>query len=403
MAAVSVPAESAALAVGFIAGVLAWTPLDAVVSWSALGIELAFVAAFIRRDAAGARRFAIPVVLLLLGLCIEALRASYQTEALTLLRSYFAVVGLYLLFAVTPIRWAPLLALEALGIGCTFAASLILYFWSGDPRATVRLLNTPLHALLSWVRPSWSTAVEPANLNAAAFLLATLAPLTSVAGLRGRGALRLISLGATTVLIAAVFLMSGRASWFGTAVGLSASAMFVVRRRRWIAVAALPICLIGLGLFATDTALAGRLDLWRLSIEMLLASFPLGVGLGTFPHLLFQALQGPLPWSAPTTPHNTFMQIAGDSGVIGLVGALLGIGLFLSGLKDMNRATAVRQAVSAALLTYGSIGFFESLAVFTYPTSANTFISLASPIPWLLLGVAESERIRQRAGPSALD
>ena len=199
-----------------------------------------------------------------------------------------------------------------------------------------------------------------------------------------------------------LFLSQSRSAWIGAIAGLLALAFcWAWHTRRWLRpVVLIPLFLLlimggltiwqvgltrllllldvagghPLGLSLGTISLQGRLELWSRALYAI-ADFPFtGCGLGTFRrivHLLY-----PLsPTGAETDiahAHNTFLQVALDVGLPGLIGylAILGIGVFRSwsGSRREKRLRWMCMGLFAGLVGLHTYGLTDALALGAKPT-----------------------------------
>lgn len=77
---------------------------------------------------------------------------------------------------------------------------------------------------------------------------------------------------------------------------------------------------VGIASFFTGNTVSGRIPLWQASVEMLKAHPITGIGLGAWP-LVFHS--GALMY--PTHPHNAYLELYCNTGILGLVALVLGV------------------------------------------------------------------------------
>lgn len=178
---------------------------------------------------------------------------------------------------------------------------------------------------------------------------------------------------AAAVLVAGIVLLAGaRAAWVVYALVLAGVCLrpFAGRARRTLAMlAALFVAAAAVGyiaylsspLFAArmdrtlllvsgdagdvDQALAGRLPIWRTARDMALAHPLNGVGVRGFRHDYLQHAAADDPWRAhhgAHHPHQLVLEVATETGVIGLLAWLLGAALLWRGVRRVAPAARLR-------------------------------------------------------------
>lgn len=246
--------------------------------------------------------------------------------------------------AAAGIRW-PTGPLERGGLGATLAVASVL--------AAGLLLAGP-------ARPRWLPAALALTLAALVATFSRASWLGLLAGLltllatgRPRARLRLLAAGAVVVLAAAALLP------------------------RW------PALDQEVRSIASVEANRNRLLLWRAAAEMVADHPLLGLGFGTFP-LAYPAYKSPQARErAANFAHNIFLNVAAETGVLGLAAFAVLVAIALrSAWRRWRQAPAVSEArglaaaVLAGLVAFLSIQLFEGTVMFAHLT-VGLFVLLA--------------------------
>lgn len=117
---------------------------------------------------------------------------------------------------------------------------------------------------------------------------------------------------------------------------------------------------------STQTSLTRRMDIWRLSLEMIGRNPLTGIGLGNY-EAVFTASFPTLPLSqgriAPPHAHNLFLQLALDLGLPGLLATLgFAVSLFRQLLRRLHQPPGGRQALAHPAAQSVAIGVGSALA-----------------------------------------
>lgn len=389
-----------------IVGIPAWLPGDEPVRWMAAATQIAIVGVLAARTSPRSALMSPAIALIGLGLAVELVRAPEHGQAAQIARGFVAVFGFYYAAVLARARWTSQLQLGLLMAGSIVATTGIVALWAADESAKVTVTNAWLRdAIGVFFRPDWTTRIQQTSLNPAGSVLATIAPIAFVAFGRATGAGRLISLLGAIALSAAVIVSGARTAWIGLAAGLGEAAFLLSLPRRWLVAGTLSALALFASLVVASPKLLSlntvgeRLEVWRVSAGLLAQTFPLGLGLGGFARALEDALPVGPRRSIQVTPDNTPLQILGEAGLIGFVGLLVAVTIVARELRGVRSGSATQQAAAAALVAYAVIGLAESVFLYTHPIAFHTYVSLASPFPWLLLAVIE----RERTGRPALD
>jgi putative inorganic carbon (HCO3(-)) transporter len=332
------------------------------------------------------------VLLLLLGVVIGLLTTPARLAGIESAGKVLAgLTAFYVLLDVLKTRadvWRATGALVLVGIGLV----LLLPFavsWSADKVFT-------LPAFLDWtLRPPG----EGVNANIVGGMLAALLPLACAPLFSHRRREQI--LGAVTLgpMLLALFVLQARGAWFALLGGLAVGAAMY---RRWL-LPAIPLLLIALlyanqqmggesalsemifGKIGTVTGgtLQERVGMWSQAVELLRARPLTGIGMGAYEFVA--------PYAPPYSPqepgmvfphaHNVFLQVALDTGIVGLLGF---VGVLALAFWEAGRAHTrnIAPPLPLALLTALAIVVLHSLGetVFWYLK--------AQWLLWVLYGIA---------------
>ncbi len=255
-------------------------------------------------------------------------------------------------------------------------------------------------------------ASEVFNPRATALTLATLLPLVlAYACVKGDKRFRLLA-SATALLMAATVLLSQSPQGL---VGLAAALFCLAALWRWQTLLLLPagagaaaIWLASIGtprladmLFSLDDYLgfgvALRLDMWSRALDMLRDMPYTGIGLDTFPHMIWDFYPGFALGPEPHS-HNLYLQVALDLGLPGLVVFLGIVGIWLWWtLKAYARASdshvrAVLAGSAAGVIAFLAHGFVDTI----WATKPIVFVW-----PLLALGMVASKPTWAASAPAA--
>jgi putative inorganic carbon (HCO3(-)) transporter len=126
---------------------------------------------------------------------------------------------------------------------------------------------------------------------------------------------------------------------------------------------------------------AGRQEIWIFAIGMILRSPLVGIGLGAYPQVAATQLSGILTGPALSHAHNIFLQVALDTGLIGLAAF---IGLLVIAIRLLWRAYRMNFERHLA------IGMLSALVVILAHgmIDSATWGAKPSVLLWMLLGLA---------------
>ncbi len=311
------------------------------------------------------------VLLLLLGVVIGLMTSPARLDGIEAAGKLLAgVTAFYVLLDVLKTEramWRAASVMVALGLGLV----LLLPFsvsWSADKIYT-------LPAFLDWtLRPPG----QGTNPNIVGGMLVAVFPLAFALLFSHRRREQILGAVALGPIVVALFILQARGAWFALAGGLAVGAAFF---RRWL-VPLLPLLLLAV-LFvnqqlggasalsdvlygkigtATGGTLQERMEMWTQAVDLIRTHPLTGIGMGGYPYVA--------PVSPPHSPqdpgmvfphtHNVFLQVALDTGIVGLVG--FG-GMFVLAFLSAWRAHTRRFAapLPLALLTAFAVIVLHSL------------------------------------------
>jgi hypothetical protein len=140
-----------------------------------------------------------------------------------------------------------------------------------------------------------------------------------------------------------------------------------------------------IGSLAWDTL--SRLDAWTFAVQTWWAHPFLGVGIGNYEILEYAHETIHSPWGeGGSTPHNTYLYLLAESGIVGLVGMLaIMLGTMRKSLSLRRHPECGVIALGLAFgLTCNLIGWFGDDSTFTGPHT--------SYLLWLIVGLSEAVR-----------
>ena len=241
-------------------------------------------------------------------------------------------------------------------------------------------------------RASASTTYDP---NDMAFVLVTFLPLVYFRAAKASGPAKLILAGVIIIVLLACIKTVSR----GGLVGLVIVGGIIIRKRGGgIGMSLMPVVVAAILFFAfapqeywdrmstimrpnadyNVTASAGRIEVWKRGLKMM-ATHPLGVGIGCFEIAEGRMHEG---WGKWSSPHNSFIQIGAELGVGGLymfVMLLVASLKIIKECREIDSGGALPKWLPDGLETsfYGYIatGFFLSQAY-----SALLFLLVAMAI-----------------------
>lgn len=282
------------------------------------------------------------------------------------------------------------------------------------------LLQPPESSLVEEGSRATGTVGDPNEL--AAFLLAGLAIAAGFAlGRANSPPLRLAAAVAVPLCAAGIFLSLSRGGLVALGVVLVAGTMFAGRWRLAITGMLIAVVLGGALYFTqlaplpareritTASGGSGRSDLWTIGLRMVKADPVTGVGVGNFqaesPNFTLQpgtiARADLIFSSAPKVTHNTYLEIAAE---MGLPGLLLFLGVIASSLSCALKAARIWETRGDASMDALARGVMLGLVGML---AADFFISdMYTKLLWVMLAIGPAmlaiARAEQRAHDASL-
>jgi putative inorganic carbon (HCO3(-)) transporter len=253
---------------------------------------------------------------------------------------------------------------------------------------TVNWTPSKLFGLPEFYDKLWFRLPEKTNSNILAGALAPMVPIALALVRQNERRWRVLGATALAPILLIGVLLQSRGAFLGLAAGI---VVWLALYNRWM----LPLALAGiLGLMAVDVFFGGaslatllygeagatiagtmvmRQDLWREAV-LLIRQAPLwGIGLGAYPRVSAHALPH---------AHNLFLQIALDTGVIGLAAFLGVVGVAMRAAWSSYRAKLNRH------LAIGVLAAFVVLMVHGLGDVIVWGTAKASIVLWILLALA---------------
>jgi len=261
----------------------------------------------------------------------------------------------------------------------------------------IALRNPDAIAMLRATAPGLRISpLIPDYIAAAAYFALCWATAIGIGLQRSRG--QIVILGASLVLLAGLFLTGSRSAIGAAAGGIAVVAYLALRGKK--AFSPLPIigfAVVAVGILAivfprlighdltgatAGESLKVRFELWKAGVRVLLAHPLFGVGLDRFFLFLdqFATPQLKVMWTGRLNPHNDFLRIAAEFGLVGL-------SLFLWTLRESGRTIARGGSLGPNLRLAGLIGGLTAFAI-TMCISNPLMLRPTSYIFWVALGVA---------------
>lgn len=336
--------------------------------------------------------FDIPILLLTLGLLVGLAVSPNQAVSLEALNTFLACILIY--YGIVSNSYAKnSYWLLVAAIICLIVLGLSIWFFlEGEQR---------LLPFNEWVfklaEPFPKTNGPLLNLHSLAAVLAVIVPaLFSIALFKGVTRLRLVGLALGLGFLAILFLTASGSGWIAAAIGL---VLVVLCWRLWLAG---PV-LATLGLiawlatssydkvswmaqvFSVDSFLS-RVDYWRGTID-LLAEHPIsGLGLGTW----FEVYNNYNGLGTIINPHNSYLQLYSDSGLLGLVAMIWAAVVFLSLSRRILFSSrhgawyGVTVGIIGGIVAGATQAIVEVTTTGTITESATTYHYIAIPLLWIL-------------------
>lgn len=319
-------------------------------------------------------------ILLYLWMGASCFWAIDVQTSLSLLPTAVQLLGLYLVVAMFRIDLRGLrTVVGAITIGGVAAATYGIYLYkSGAADLQDRL----------WIR------TDGGALNPDHFAAALLLPicLTIIAALWSRRTpIRVASLAATLVMIAALFLTGSRGAMLGVAAVIVY--LLVKDRHRW-QIAGMSALMVVLGIIATGGGLvarwalalqnggAGRTDIWKVGWLAFKQNWLFGAGYDNFPFAYDRAfIQTFQPFYANwhRASHNILLGTGVELGIVGLVLLLLAwYGQFklLAPIEQTDPRYTLRLALESAIIGLFVCGMFADIMIEKYVWLAFMLVAL---------------------------
>ena len=332
------------------------------------------------------------VLLLLVGVVIGLMTSPARLDGIAAAGKLLAgVTAFYVLLDVLKSErdmWRAASGVVLMGL----ALVLLLPFgvsWSAD-----KVYALP--AFLDWtLRPPG----QGTNPNIVGGMLATIFPLALALLFSPRRREQILGAVALGPFLIALVILQARGAWFALIGGLAVGAAFF---RRWL-VPVLP--LLGLALLYVNQQTGGaetlsdvlygkigtptggtlqeRMGMWTQALDLLRAHPLTGIGMGGYPYVA--------PYAPPYSPqapgmifphaHNVFLQVALDTGIVGLIGFA---GMLLLAMHAAWRAQRDRFAYPLTLALLASFA-----VIVLHSLGDGVFWNLkAQWLLWILYGIA---------------
>jgi len=140
-----------------------------------------------------------------------------------------------------------------------------------------------------------------------------------------------------------------------------------------------------------DSGSLRRIEIWQLTIQMLKDYPLLGCGLGAFP-IVFLPLAELHYWFPVSNPHNAYLMLYTDMGILGALTAFLAFTILMITMvklwkRPRNQPVyGMAVGIVAGLIALGIHGVFEASGAAIWLDGAGGYHYLASPAPWFVAG-----------------
>ena len=335
--------------------------------------------------------FDIAIVVLTTGMIYGFIHSSARGMAVSALNTYFAgLLFYYTLVGNRQARRTYWLILAA----CFFLVllSLAVLVFSGN-QGKVFSFNSWIYRLGEKIHLFTGVVMHPNVLGALSALCLPI--LLAVALFQQKFIMRILS-GIGAILIGVLlFLSASGGSWIAALIGVFIvllvrgfeTPMRVVLGLCFTALVSAPLWFKApwIGQILPYQDLLAREDFWRATLGALGQHPIAGLGLGAW-------------WSVVQTnitsggPHNTYLQLYSDCGIVGMVAlvAVIATGLSLSARLLRGFKDGPYFGLSAGLIggcaTVGALGFIENIFVVLTPVG-NTNVCFTVPLIWILLAL----------------
>ncbi len=352
--------------------------------------------------------FDAPIILLAVGLVVGTAVAADQDVATGALATTLASAIIYY-GMVGNGRLADRYWVLAGGVVGAIALVLVLLFFSEAPHRVV-----PYNA---WVFPLFhflpKTGWPVLGFNSIGVLLSVLLPpLCAIALFKGGGGLRVGAAVLAGIFLLALVLTASGGGLIATACGL---AFVLVCWRRWMAFVVAPALGAGAAVVAllytraswfaevfSVSSFLSRVTLWEDTLRRLSGwGIVTGLGLGSWPDT--QAWE--FGW-APEHPHNSYLQVYSDTGILGGLAIVVAAVVFVVLARKALLASANRRWSALAV---GLVGAAVAGAIFAlYDNTLMTavagshFLYVSVPLLWFWAAtlVVAHARLTGGAGPA---
>jgi O-antigen ligase len=244
--------------------------------------------------------------------------------------------------------------------------------------------------------PRWGTPFHRAALgfgqpNGLGFFLAALLPLAAFRFSASRGAARLLSAAALAAASLGLVATFSRASWVAALAGVGVLAL-AGQRRLALRIGALVLLggvaveLIGGGIISDtvartigDWVVEQRAALFIAAVQMFIAHPITGIGPGGFADQVRDyAARITQLWDYQDTPHNAYIQMAAETGVVGLIAFCIFFGACLLLLLRTARRSepGPARALRLALLSSFAIVMVASLGIWPFAHGTGEVVVL---------------------------
>ena len=332
--------------------------------------------------------FAIAVLFFAIGLVSEAAFAD-DTLGNAVFLSSAATLVIYLLTVALDVANARRIVFWTTVAGCVAYTASIFLLWAIEPYPKTTATSEWLHDIVHpWASSTWATRTDFLSLNTALPPLLFLLSFALAAAPRAPRVRAAAGL-ATGALVIAIAICDSRAGLLAAGTAIVVLGMLTGGRGSLrLGLAGVAGILVGtVAGIADPSSLATRVELWRVSLDALLAHVPLGIGPGGFPALFAETIAPTtIDRRVPVAPHELFFDVWGNAGVLGLTALLL---LAAGVSRRVRRPSWTPWSAGAVAVIASTIAFglFESDLGSTYPTAAGAFTYIASPLPWVALAL----------------
>jgi len=337
------------------------------------------------------------IVCLLLGIALGSLVAPDHRLGIEALESYLAGVIAYYLFVNHPGH-------VKLYVVCLFLGAIggILWVFS---QGSVGLNKTTSfnHWAYDLATPLPKLTNQPAYPNGLAGLLVVASPMAWGLACYTSSKQQRWAAGSLAAFLSLAILLSGSR---GGIIGLTLALIFVCSwRTRWSLLLLPPLTCVVIaislgGLPALDrlwdnpwaSTAGGRLVIWESTLQTLPGRLVTGLGPGGSA-LVYPRYAPPWLSDFATNPHNAFLQLWSDAGVLGALAGLyalvagLRLALLVRRLPRENTRFGLAIGLLGAVVGAAVHGTFESAISAVVTDPSGTYHYIVSPLPWYVAGL----------------